>query len=82
MIIMDYHMPQMSGLDVIRQLQQNDSLSVIPVILFTSDRTVSLLGEAEELGVARVIHKPILPDQLIAVVQEVVDEAQSSKERE
>jgi CheY-like chemotaxis protein len=80
-IIMDYHMPQMTGLEVVQRLRESPALSHIPIILFTSDRTEVLQGEAKDLGIARVVHKPTLPHDLIAVVQEVVDNARLEREK-
>jgi CheY-like chemotaxis protein len=76
-IILDYHMPPVSGLDVVRQLQTIENLPPIPVVLFTSDRSPVLLDEAAELGIAKVIHKPIVPMDLIQIAQEVVDSAKA-----
>lgn len=72
-IIMDYHMPGMSGLEVAQQLKQRNDLTSIPIILFTGDLKEKFENQARDLGVARVIFKPILPAELIAVAQHVVD---------
>lgn len=74
-IIMDFHMPQMNGLEVVEQLQQREIMVQVPVILFTGDAPGKFESQAQELGVARVVYKPILPGELIAVAQQVVDEA-------
>lgn len=76
-IIMDQNMPQMTGLDVMRELQGVEGVAHIPVILFTGDPKQYLEPEAAELGVARVVQKPILPTELIAIAEEIVAAAQS-----
>ena len=73
-IIMDYHMPGMSGLEVVQHLRQIENLSPTPIILFTGDAKGKFEHQAQELGVARVIYKPILPAELIAVAREVLEE--------
>jgi hypothetical protein len=70
-IIMDFHMPQMTGLEVVQQLRQREGLLCPPIILFTGDVKVDIENQAQELGVARITYKPMLPSQLIALALEV-----------
>ena len=74
-IILDYHMPRMDGLDVVRQLKGRKTPIQIPIILFTGDAQTTLESQAQKLGVARVIRKPILPSELLAIAQDVVNAA-------
>lgn len=71
-IIMDYHMWGMTGLEVVRQLRKMDKLPPIPIILYTADANEKVASEAEELGVAQVVSKPALPTQLIAIAEQLV----------
>ena len=72
-IILDYHMPILSGMDAVQQIQQVKKISSIPVILFTGDKSATIEARAQALGVARVVYKPMVPSELIAVAQQVVD---------
>jgi two-component system chemotaxis response regulator CheY len=72
-IILDYHMPRMDGLDVVRQLKGRKRPTQTPIILFTGDAQTTLENQAQKLGVARVIHKPILPSQLLAIAHDVLN---------
>lgn len=74
-IIMDQHMPQMTGLEVVQYLRQLTVPVCIPIILFTGDMPGMLETQAQTLGVARVLYKPILPADLIAQAREVAGEA-------
>ena len=42
MIITDYHMPRMNGLQFITQLTEHPRLNSLPVILVTADRSLNL----------------------------------------
>jgi CheY-like chemotaxis protein len=70
-IIMDFHMPQMTGLEVVQQLRQREGMACPPIILFTGDTKLDIENQAQELGVARITYKPMLPSQLIALALEV-----------
>jgi CheY-like chemotaxis protein len=69
-IIMDYHMWGMTGLEVVRHLREMKDVPPIPVILYTSDENSSVDTEAEELGVVHVVRKPALPTQLIELARQ------------
>ena len=71
-IILDYHMPTMSGTEAVQQLQQVKKFASIPVILFTGDKSSMIEDRARELGIARVVYKPMAPAELIALAQQVV----------
>jgi CheY-like chemotaxis protein len=70
-IILDYHMPQMDGLEVVRQLRRKKDIVSVPIILLTGSTKGVLDDEALELGIDRLLYKPIVPGELIALAQEV-----------
>lgn len=72
-IIMDQHMPQMTGLEVVQNMRRIEELNPIPVILFTGEMPGHIEKEAESLGVAKVVYKPIMPGELISLAQEVAN---------
>lgn len=72
LIIMDYHMWGMTGLEVVRHLRQMANIGPIPIILYTADPNEKVEAEAQELGVAQVIQKPALPTELIAIARQLV----------
>ena len=72
-IILDYHMPNMSGMEAVQQLQQIKKFASIPVILFTGDKSGVIEDRARKLGIARVVYKPMAFEELIALAQQVVN---------
>lgn len=71
-IFLDYHMPQMTGLEVVERLRAMDGVAQPPIILFTGNAKGILEEQSLQLGVARIAYKPILPDQLLAMAAEVI----------
>jgi CheY-like chemotaxis protein len=74
-IIIDYNMPGMNGLEVVKKLRQREekeNLPRIPIILFTGDVEGKHEWRAQELGVARVLYKPLIPKELITITHDVV----------
>ena len=73
LLITDYHMPQLSGLELCQRLKQAPATAGIPAIMLTA-RGYSL-GEAdtEKSGICRMLSKPFSPRHLLATVNEVLD---------
>jgi FixJ family two-component response regulator len=69
-LLLDAHMPYMSGLEVQRQLAD---LGVrIPTIVYTADDAPELKARYVAAGVAAYLSKPIAGDELIAAIEEVM----------
>jgi two-component system, OmpR family, alkaline phosphatase synthesis response regulator PhoP len=75
LIITDYQMPHMSGLELCAQLQQNPDSANIPAILLTA-RGYSLdLTNDAPAGIRSMIAKPFSPRQLLQTVQDMLSAA-------
>jgi len=61
--LIDVHMPELDGIEVIRKFQANNPNSNTKIFLLTADATEALRRQAEELGV-RIIQKPFNRAQL------------------
>ncbi len=72
LLITDYHMPQLSGLELCQRLRQTEATAKIPAILLTA-RGYNLDPEdTERSGIKVMIAKPFSPRQLLATVQEML----------
>jgi len=65
-LILDIHMPGMSGLDVLRTLRTQGDL--LPVILVTGRRDAAAKAQAEALGALTLLDKPISSPALFAAI--------------
>src|SRR3954469_16276244 len=73
LIITDYHMPQLSGLELCRKLKQDTSLPQIPVIMLTARGYHLEPQDTEQSGILKMLSKPFSPRQLLATVNEVLE---------
>jgi CheY-like chemotaxis protein len=66
LVVLDIHLPQVSGLDILRQLRADDRLKSTRVIVATADglRGIDLKGMAD-----LVLFKPVSPSQLQNLAQ-------------
>ena len=66
-LLLDVHMPEMSGLDILKQLraQQNPT----PVVLITGRRDHRIEAQAKDLGAVALLGKPVPAKSLLAALQ-------------
>jgi CheY-like chemotaxis protein len=73
LLITDYHMPQLSGLELCQKLKQDPATSGIPAIMLTARGYHLEPHDTEQSGILRMISKPFSPRQLLATVNEILD---------
>jgi CheY-like chemotaxis protein len=56
-VILDYMMPDMTGLDVLAAMRASEHLRGLPAVLFTAFPDPALAGRARELGADGVVPK-------------------------
>ena len=72
LVLLDVMMPQVSGLDILRAMKMDESLSTIPVVVLTASPEASIKTQALELGVADFLSKPVDPSELLLRVRNVL----------
>ena len=64
-VLLDLHLPDGSGLDLLRDLRGAAATRSLPVIVLTAEGEDRVLDEAEQLGSA-LLTKPFSPTKLVA----------------
>ena len=72
MVITDLNMPNMDGIELIRQLRALPGSKFIPIIMLTTESQDSKKQEGKSAGATGWIVKPFKPEQLVAVVKKVM----------
>ena len=72
LLITDYHMPQLSGLELCQRLRQNPATVGIPTIMLTARGYSLEPSDTEQNGINRMLSKPFSPRQLLATVNEML----------
>ena len=75
LLITDYHMPQLSGLELCRKLKQDAATTNIPAIMLTARGYELEPADTEQSGILRMLSKPFSPRHLLATVEEVLSGA-------
>ena len=75
LLITDYHMPQLSGLELCQRLKADPATSAIPAIMLTARGYHLEPQDTERSGILRMLSKPFSPRHLLATVNEVLAQA-------
>ncbi|RZJ01481.1 MAG: response regulator [Brevundimonas sp.] len=68
LVLLDVHMPRVSGLDVLKTMQALGR-TMPPTVMVTANRNAETVGEAMQLGCVGYVAKPFTPDVLRARVR-------------
>jgi two-component system chemotaxis response regulator CheY len=63
-ILSDINMPNMDGIEFLRQKSANPAIKSIPVVMITTEAGADILAEAKSLGAKGSIKKPFTPEQV------------------
>ena len=72
LLITDYHMPHLSGLELCTALRNDPAARDIPAILLTACGYDLHPQDTENAGIRRTIAKPFSPYQLLQIVNETL----------
>jgi len=72
LVLSDYNMPGMDGLELLRELRQNRSTARVGFILVTGNPTPEIVTKGKMLGLNNVIKKPFSTASLKQCIESVV----------
>ena len=77
LILLDMHLPDIDGLDLLRHLKQDAYTSGIPVIVVSADALSQQIAASFEAGCDHYLTKPINISELLDVVDSLLDRAET-----
>ena len=76
LILLDWNMPEMNGIEFLRAVKDQPGLAEIPVIMLTTESERRKMIEAIEAGAKHYLTKPFQPETLATkILQSVGDDA-------
>ncbi len=73
LVITDINMPVMDGFELIERMHLDMMLKNTPVIVISTEGSLSRLSYLEEMGIKGYVRKPFVPDDILNVVTEVLE---------
>ena len=75
-IIADYMMPIMSGLELLEKLRSNEQTAGIPFVLLTARNFAIEDIKQQQLQIAQCITKPFSPKELLRIIEDILYQKQ------
>lgn len=72
LVITDINMPNMDGIEMIKQLRQTEGYKFTPIIALTTESQESKMQEGKAAGATGWIVKPFTSEKLIAIVKKII----------
>jgi two-component system chemotaxis response regulator CheY len=72
LILLDWNMPEMNGIEFLRAIKDRPGLSEIPVIMLTTESERRKMIEAIEAGAKHYLTKPFQPETLATKILQCV----------
>ncbi|MDQ7830821.1 MAG: response regulator [Desulfovibrionaceae bacterium] len=72
MVITDLNMPNMDGIELIKNIRSQAAYKFIPIVMLTTESQATKKQEGKSAGATGWIVKPFTPEQLLAVVKKVL----------
>lgn len=73
LIITDLHMPEVDGIQLIREVRNMPEYKLVPILFLTTESQTEKKMEAKQAGATGWIIKPFVPAKLIAAINKVMN---------
>ncbi len=73
LILLDMHLPDIDGMELLRQVKEDADLADIPVVVVSADAMPAQVEAALAAGALRYLTKPVSVATLLATVDELLD---------
>lgn len=64
-ILVDWNMPELSGLDFVRLVRANPAFNLVPLLMVTTETEIEQMARALEAGANEYLMKPFTPEAVI-----------------
>lgn len=81
-VITDYTMPEMNGLEMIQAMREDPALADIPVVVVTTEGSSEIIDKFMEQGANGYIKKPFTPEQVRDLLVQILGESDYDAEND
>ena len=73
LVLLDMQLPDISGLELLRHMKQDDSVASIPVVVVSADATLQQTQNALTSGALHYVTKPLNVARFLQIVDEIME---------
>ena len=73
LILLDMHLPDLTGLELLACLKSDPATATIPVVVVSADATAQQVDAALDAGAVRYLTKPVSVNELLATIDDLLD---------
>jgi two-component system chemotaxis response regulator CheY len=81
LVLTDYNMPDMNGLELVEEMKKDDDLKSIPAVMITTEGSRKRVEEFMAKGVIDYIKKPFTPEQIKQKLKQIMGETEDEEQR-
>jgi len=71
-VVTDFQMPGMTGLELVEKLRQHEEIKDIPVIMLTARNFAVPKEQQEDLRISECLSKPFSPKELLGSIEDIL----------
>ena len=79
LVLTDYNMPDMDGLELVMEMKGDSVLNAIPVVMITTEGSEQKVKEFIEKGAADYIRKPFAPEEIRQKLNNIMGEVEDGE---
>ena len=79
LVLTDYNMPDMDGLQLMEEMKKDDTLQGIPVVVVTTEASKKRVDEFLEKGAAGYVQKPFTPEEIRTKLNSIMGEPEDGE---
>lgn len=72
LVVTDYNMPEVNGIELTKHIRANIELTHLPVLMITSEANDDHLSQVFQAGVSAISNKPFKPEKIKSILQELL----------
>lgn len=77
MVLLDWNMPFLNGIDVLKSMRGDDRFKHIPVLMISTESEDDRIKEALTVGAQGYLTKPFTSEKLIEAIHTVLDQSKN-----
>ncbi len=72
LLLTDFHMPEMNGLELIKRVRKQEKYKHLPILVLTTETQRDVVQDAKQAGATGWLVKPFNMEKLVTTIRRVV----------